>query len=531
MKRRHFCLGAASAMVLGAAKRQASGEEPPSPPAPAFPAEADWDPAGGYTLRPPKRFLFFDHRLVNPGDLQWLSPDGKPLPVAGPPDPPVEARADAQTVPAGIRWVAQKAALQGPIPGLPNQLCRHDGRYRSWSLHTDYGTGPNLGSYSQGAARSLAVVAAESADGYAWTSKRLDEIQPPHVTGIDGAYFFIDPHGPADERYKCVYNAKVLSGAAELWKRFQAPLHPRYRDTRLGPTSVYCLFGMVSPDGVRWTHLPEPLLANWGDTDNTVHFDEWLGKYVLYTRLYWTRRRYVGRAESEDFRRWTPVEPILRPTLDDPPSWDIYTNARTNYPDLPEYHLMFPFLYRRLTQTSEVHLYTSLNGLYWDRVPGGPVLEPGDPGSWNGEFIVAGKQLVPLGGDRIGIPMSANTHPHKYPRWPGVIGSGTGWATWPAGRLCALRADDEERFDTFPVTVTGRTLRVNVKVNRAGEVRIGLNGVDGRSAAECDPITGDHAAFTVTWGGDSRLRVEPDQTVSLRFRLRAADLFGFEWVA
>jgi hypothetical protein len=528
MKRREFCLGAGSAIFLGAAKRLAAAQEP-TPPT-THPAEFDWDPAGGYTLRPPKQFLFFDHRHVNPGDLQWLAPDGKQLPVAGPPDPPVEAHADPQTVPAGIRLASQKAVTEGPIAGLPSRVVWHEGKYRSWSLQANYGSDQNLGSYSKGAVQSLVVSTSESPDGHAWSSKQVAEVKPPAITGLDGEYFFIDAHGPAEERYKCVYNARVLAGAEDLWKRYQAVLHPRYRDARLGPTSVYCLLGMISPDGVHWKHLPEPLLLNWGDTDNTVYFDEWLGKYVLYTRLYWTRRRYVARAESEDFRHWSPVEPIIWPRLDDPPSWDVYTNARTCYPGLPEYHLMFPFFYRRLTQTSEVHLHTSLDGVHWDRVPGGPIIEPGDPGSWNGEFIVAGKQLVPLGEDKIAIPLSASTHPHKYPRWPGVIGGGTGWATWPAGRLCALRADDEGRFDTFPVKVTGHTLRVNVKVLRAGEVRIELSGKEGRSVADCDPITGDHAAHTVTWKGDSRLRVEPGDTVSLRFRLRAADLFGFEWV-
>ena len=162
MKRREFCLGAGSAIFLGAATRL-TGAEGPSSPA-TRPADIDPDPTGGYTLRPPSQFLFLDHRHVDPGDLRWLAPDGKSIPVAGPPDPPVEAHADAQGVAAGIRWVAQKASLEGPVAGLPGRVCWHEGKYRSWSLRSNYGSGRDLGSYSQSAVQSIVVVYSESPD-------------------------------------------------------------------------------------------------------------------------------------------------------------------------------------------------------------------------------------------------------------------------------------------------------------------------------------------------------------------------------
>jgi len=524
MNRREFCMAAGAAAALSASDLLASSAR-----AATLPAEADPNPAGGYTLKPPRQFLFTDYRHISPGDLSWRSPEGKALPVAGPPGPPVEAHADAESVARGIRLVAQKATKEGPIEGLPNRILHDDGRYRSWSIRVDYGSGESLGSYSRAPAKSISISCGESKDGHAWNWRDGSTVKPPDVSGIDGEYFFIDPQGPADERYKCIYHAQVLSGQADLWKKYQAHTHPRNRDVRLGPDMINCLFGMVSPDGLNWKPIPEPLLIHKGDTDNTVYFDEWLGKYVLYTRLYWMNRRMVARAESDDFRHWTPVEPILWPRLDDPLCWDVYTNGRTAYPGLPEHHLMFPIFYRRLTQTSEIHLHSSIDGIHWDRVPGGPVLVPGEPGSWDGEYLVAGKQLVPLSKDRIAIPYAGVDHPHKYPRWPGVITGKTGWAWWPRGRLCALRADEEGQFDTFSLKVTGQQLRLNVKVHRAGEIRAGLVGIEGRSVIDCDPITGDHLEHTVTWKGDSHLRIDLDAGVTLRFRMRSAELFGFEW--
>jgi len=52
----------------------------------------------------------------------------------------------------------------------------------------------------------------------------------------------------------------------------------------------------------------------------------------------------------------------------------------------------------------------------------------------------------------------------------------------------------------------------------------------GRSVADCDPIHGDHANRIVTWKGDATLGVEPGAGVVLSFRMRSAELFGFEWV-
>jgi len=507
-------------VAKGAAGTQSAKNDPVYP---------DPDPEGGYTLKPPKKFHFFDYRHIDPRDLRWYSPEGRQLPVAGPPDPPVDAWAGAQDVADGIRLVAQKATKEGPIEGLPNIMLYDDGKYQAWTMNVDYGSGKNLGSYTQAPAKSMLIRHGESTDGYAWNWRKVGTVKtPPGISGIDGGYFFIDPHGPAEERYKCIYHALVLEGREKIWREYQK-LHPRYRDTRFNENLINGLYGLVSPDGENWKVIQEPLMIHKGDTDNTVYYDEFLGKYVLYTRLYWMGRRMVARAESDDFRHWTPVEPMLWPRLEDPFSWDVYTNARTCYPGRPDHHLMFPIFYRRLTQTSESHMHSSYDGIHWDRVPGGPVLEPGDPGSWDGEYIIPGKGLVPLGADRVAIPYSAYDYPHKYPRWPGVISHKVGWASWQRGRMCALRADGYGQFDTFKVEVTGRELRLNCKVPLSGAIRVGLYRTKDRSVEECDAISGDHTSHLVTWKGDPRLTKEPGEKVILRFRMRAAELFSFEF--
>ena len=525
MKRRDFLGAVAAAAAWSAAESchtEAHGDGPQ-------PAHRNVDRDGRCFLTPPREFLFTDLRHINAGDLVWRSPDGKPIPVAGPPQPPVEAVADARGVARGIRLVAQKATKEGPIEGRPAGVIYADGLYRAWSLRTNYPAGKNLGSYSLAPADSITVEYSESKDGYAWRGRALTELKVSNVTGIDGAGFFVDPRAPADERYKGIYNARVLANVPALWQQYQK-VHPRNRHVSLGPDYIYCLFGLVSADGLSWRLVPEPLLIHKGDTDNTVYYDQWLQKYVLYTRFMRYDRRTIARAESDDFRHWTPVEPLIGPSLQDPCSYDVYTNARTHYPGLPEHHLMFPLIYRRDSQTSEIHLYTSMDGVMWDRVPGGPVLEPGNPPGWDGKFVVASKNLVPLGQDRLAIAYGGASHPHKYPRWPGVISHKAGWACWPKGRLVALVADQEGQFPTFGMAVTGRQLRVNAKVRPGGQIRVGVHGPAGRTAADCDPITGDRLAHPVTWGGNAQAGLALGSTVRLHFQLRAAELFGLQWV-
>jgi len=281
--------------------------------------------------------------------------------------------------------------------------------------------------------------------------------------------------------------------------------------------------------------LPEPLLINECDTDNAAYYDEFLGKYVVYTRLYWMSRRMIARAESDDFRRWTPVEPVIQPPLEDALNTDLYLNARTTYPEQPSYHLMFPLLYERFTQTSVVHLYSSIDGIRWHRVPGGPVLSPGNPDAPDGAFVGMARHLVPLGKDRVGIRYWGTGYPHKFPRWKDLPPlSAQGWAAWPRGRLSALVAEDYGQFSTFYANLPGQTLKLNVRVKRAGEVKVGVVVDDepheGRPVADCDPIIGDHLDYTVTWKGSSDLRAKPGSKVRLFFKLRAAELFGAEWV-
>lgn len=480
-----------------------------------------------------KTYLFTDVRHIRCGDLEWVSPDGQRLPVAGPPLPEVEARSRTGMLPYGIRLAAQQAIKMQPLPktGRFGRVVFDSGLYRSWYLHYEHRPGENLGAYSTQTPLEVGIGYSESKDGFEWVERGRCTFPVRGQTGFDGFGVFIDPRGPASERYKVVYSARPPEGERPaLWAGYQK-VHPRYRDVRMREHHLYAMYGVVSPDGLNWEALPEPLMVHMSDTDTTVYYDDWLERYVMYTRLYWQERRWVGRAEAEDFRRWGPVQPFLWPDLGGSLSDDIYTNGRTEYPGLPGYHFLFPMVYHRFQQTSDIRLYSSADGICWMAVPGGPVIAPGEAGSWDSEFLGAGKDLVPLGTDRVAIPYGGTSYPHKYPRWARVLEAvRAAWAWWPKGRLCAVVADQVGEFHTFGITPGGRELRINVRTRRGSEVRVGLAGVPGRSVDDCDPVTGDHLAWTVRWRGQSDLGVQEGEKVSLHFKLRSAEVFGFEWV-
>jgi hypothetical protein len=477
-----------------------------------------------------RKILFTDWRDIDCGSVAWLTAAGERYRVGNPPGEPVALWAEQPSVPRGIRLQAQAARKAGMIEGTPDvgHVLYEEGRYRSWYLEVNgisrFGTGAPA---HRRPPELVEICSVESPDGLHWSAPTRSRIEAPARRDFDGMGFFIDPHASPDERYKFIYCAKFDEGAFRSHLDAYLRREPRHRDARISAERRYGMFAAVSPDGVTWRSLPEPFTLHPSDTDTTVFWDDAVGVYVMYTRLFRDGRRWIGRAEARDFAHWGPVEPIIWPRLDDPPDYDYYLNGHSRYPGAPEYRLMLPMLYHRYTERSHVRLYSSADGIAWSEVPGGPVLTTGEPGAWDSEFIGTGKDLVPFGEGRIAIPYSGTGYPHKYPRWQPVFDAmRTGWAWWPQDRLCAVVADYEGEFHTPPILPAGRRMRLDFRTPMAGRVRIGIDGVERRSAADCDPLVGDHAGRPVTWGGEADLGVPADRPISLHVSLRSAELFS-----
>lgn len=89
-----------------------------------------------------------------------------------------------------------------------------------------------------------------------------------------------------------------------------------------------------------------------------------------------------------------------------------------------------------------------------------------------------------------------------------------------------MTTDDEGEFWTVPILPSGRQIRLNFRAPMAGEIRVGIEDVVGRSVSDCDPLIGDWSDKIVTWYGHSDINVPEGQPIVLHLKLRCAALFS-----
>jgi hypothetical protein len=477
-------------------------------------------------------------------------------------------------MPRGIRLVAQPARKVPSPPGQMTAQIFDEGKYKTW-----YGVSPcsepelfsAKDKISPGSNSHIAY--AESSDGRTWEkpilglleyagNKNNNIVFRGDVNGLTRGYsngcVFVDPSSK-DERYKMFYRAIVT---AEEWEAF-AKKYPDEIDTktrRADNRSVLGMFGAVSPDGLHWQSLPEPLLIYHADTVNTCYYDVDLKKYVAYIRTWqvdervrrgepdddagWVAvgRRTIGRAVSDDFRHFSKPETIIATGTDQPPSHVWYSNCKTTLPGCPDNHIMFPWLWEMESDGGNTWLLSSADGLAWSMVPGGPVLVTGNPGSADGAHIGCGGNLLEYPDSIWGIPYGGSPIPHKYPGrdiqlrkglFPGVEGVG-GLATWPKGRLVALQCDEEGEFATVAIMPTTERVRLNAVIKPTGYIKVAVRLTDGkrwladREFDQTDPMVGDSLEFPLRWNGQDNIG-HNGEPIRLKFQMRQAKLFGVEF--
>ena len=485
----------------------------------------------------PGPHLFVDWRYVNPGRITYAY-KGKRIQRDRPSDYSSEINSAVAgrpvDVPSGIRLERVPAGKLGPV--IRNDkpwefftpyvnLIHHEGKYLLFYNTTTY----RLGRGSEG----YMVCYAESTDGVHYTKPDLGQIEfegskannivlGPGVCkfGIHGPAIFVDPVADPSERFKALYQAAVDK---ETVDRLRAV---RPESVTVASKDGVAIMAAVSPDGIRWRELEEPVMGHVSDTGTTAYWDQSLQRYVGYFRMGVMGRRMIGRAETPDFRRWPHPEMILWPNAEDPPWVDYYTNGRSLYPGTRTMHLMFPMIYHRNADTSVMRVASSLAGRIWNFLPGGPALEPGHEGDFDGGCIFPGAGLAEIPGDRVVLPYVGFAVPHKFPRLS-ELGE-IAFAIWPKQRIGALVADEEGSFVTHSLLSEGNRLWLNFETRRSGSVSVQVEGVEGRTLADCDPLFGDQPMKQVTWGSKASLGVKSGEPVRLRFHLRSAKLYSFE---
>ena len=341
-----------------------------------------------------------------------------------------------------------------------------------------------------------------------------------------GATIFIDPVAKASERYKMVHLDKV-------------PLQMVN-----GRQINAFLFGAVSPDGIFWKRLPEPVMRHTSDTQTVAAYDSSLGKYVLYLRGWdpesragYGGRRIVVRAESSEFGKFSEPVPVLTPGPQDPPDADIYTNAYQRWPGASHAHLMTPAIFHRSSDRLDLQLAVSRDGVHWQFPQREPFLADGPAGSGTEGAMYAGCGTVSIGKGLWAFPVSCygKTHNMKFtptPEQPHI--GGIHLARLPEDGYMYLEAEDSGECWTQPASFTGSQLLIHSWGFTGARVAIEIaeeNGkaIPGYSLAECDALYGEQLSSPMTWRGKSELGALRGKLIRLRFVLNRVSLYSFQF--
>jgi hypothetical protein len=314
-----------------------------------------------------------------------------------------------------------------------------------------------------------------------------------------------NPACPPDQRYK------LINGDLDTWV-------------------------FASADGLRFRALYDKPSYPPTDTNNIVFFDDRLGRYVAYLRI-WDPLRKVGRCEFDDLSDFGQQTLVFEADNRDNTSldtarfaeMDYYNSSAIKYPYGANAYFMYPSAFYHFHENTfqglvDMQFAVSRDGIEWMRHDREPYIarRPDEKGLYMASGLV--RQ-----GDKLYLYYGVYYSPH-------------GTAMDPRNHItrAELRLDgfvsvdagpEPGRLVTVPLTFSGTRLELNVA---GGEVRVGLLGedgaeLDGLRLEDCDSISGDHIATQVSWGGRSDLSHLAAQTVQLVFGLRDAKLYAFQF--
>jgi hypothetical protein len=316
-----------------------------------------------------------------------------------------------------------------------------------------------------------------------------------------------------------------------------------------------------SADGYRWEKIvADPVITKemvpykyMFDSQNVPFWSEAEGKYVAYYRVFEDGIRRIVRSESTDFLKWSP--PVLlgyrHPEMEAPIE-HLYTNQTSPYFRAP-------------------HLYVAIAARF---MPGRQVLD-----DKQAKAIGVNAGYFKDTSDAIFMttrPVEGGDHFGFYDRTflEGFIRGGIGAQNWvsrtnypslnvvPTGpnemsvyvnqdyaqptahmRRYSMRVDGFASLHcgyagghaiTKPVLFAGREFSLNFSTSAAGGVKVGFEEVDGTpipgfSVEDCVMQIGNEIDRRVSWKSGRDVSALAGKPVRIRFSMKDADLFSFQF--
>ena len=401
---------------------------------------------------------------------------------------------------------------------------------------------------------------ATSHDGIHWEKPNLG-IVPFQGQGDTNIVF--PPHRMTHEP-NCVFrDSNPACPPAERYKMV-ASLHPSG-----GKNGTYVA---ASADGLNWKLMKDAPAFRASDTNNICFFDNRLGRYVGYVRV-WDPMRKLGRCEFDDITDWGKEQVVFSSDAEDlsgldsqifsttafaqggsaiktRPAMDFYTSAAWKYPRAENVYLMFPSAYyhyqedwaRRMGTTDprndgplDIQFATSRDGKSWNRLDRHPFIRLGAAGGFASAYAYMASGCI-CRAEEIWFyyGVSDHTHGNYDPARDKFLGT----ITRARMRLDGFVSVDADysggEFTTPALLFSGNQLTLNADTSAGGHVRVELQNesaqpLAGFSEKECDPINGNLIQKVVSWHGKPPLQTSSGKPVHLRFVMRDAKLYSFKF--
>jgi hypothetical protein len=383
---------------------------------------------------------------------------------------------------------------------------------------------------------------AESADGIHWTKPKLGLFE---FAGSKENNVVLAGMAPASHNFTPLLDTRP-----------NVPPGERYKALAFGEHEVgfVTLSAWASPDGIHWRKLrEEPVLTaknvagDWSfDSQNVAFWSQSEQMYVCYYRKV-TNSRSVTRVTSNDFIHWSSPEPMrYSNTGTTTPANQLYTNQTQPYFRAPQVYVATAarFMEGRkvitdaeaktigvdpgyYNDTSDAVLMSTRGGAQYDCMFGRAFLKPGiGMQNWVSRTNYPALNVVQTGPTEMSLYLQTDygqksVHLQRY--------------SLRLDGFSSLRAPlSGGELVTKPLTFTGSKLLLNFATSAAGDVRIEIQDADGNplpgySLEDARELIGNEIDRAYSWKASDDVSALAGKPIRLRFLLRDADLFSFEF--
>ncbi len=432
---------------------------------------------------------------------------------------------------------------------------------------------------------------ATSEDGVVWTKPQLGLVEF-RGSRSNNVIFQSDPPTKEDaERDPSMRKAyensqrSMLDGLCVMKDPVEKDPAKKYKMLCRGsPALAYFMVnGAYSPDGIHWTPYEDnPIIPLRSDTENNVFWDTRIDRYVVLVRMFAAfgevdpssnptkpgNLRIVGRSQSRDFVNWTPAEVVLIPDAKDRETGGTFHDMevlqyegvyfgflginrkykiRSSKPQASSENHIEVHTTAEEGESEDVELTFSRDGVRWIRIgerkPFMPLVKPYDQRrEWIHVF-----QPPLIVGDEIWIYYAGRETAHApnpmppLPSGTNPVNNAVALSKLRLDGFVSLEADNETGvLTTKPFKFNGDSLVVNADAddgelaveileykNMYGSVDVTLIG--GFTRAECVAFKGNNVRHTMAWKSGSELGSLEDKTIKLKFYLRRAKLYSFQF--